>query len=353
MLVLAINPGSTSTKIGVFQGVEQIFETVLRHSTEELSVFKNVTDQYEFRKEKIITALKENNIKLESLSAIACRGGVTNKRVEGGTYLVCNKICEEQKNSPLQHPASLAAIIGKELADILGIEAYVTDSPLTYELSELAKISGYKDIKRPAMFHALNSKAIARQYAKDNEKQYEDVKVIVCHMGGGITVSCHEGGKVIDATDAVNEGPITPERTGALPIRTLIDMCFSGKHSHGEMKQMIQGKGGVFSYLKTVDMKDVERMCEEGNEEAKLVFDAMIYQVSKEIGGMSVVLNGQVDAILLTGGIAYSDYIVSGITERCKSITAIKVYPGEKELEALVLGVNRVKNNEEHAKRYS
>lgn len=353
MLILAINPGSTSTKIGVFEGKKQLFEKVLRHSAEELSFFKNVTDQYEFRKKEIILALKENNIQLKSLDAIACRGGATNKRVEGGTYLVCDKMCEEHKNSPIQHPASLAAIIGKDLADELDIEAYVTDSPLTYELSELAKISGHKDIKRSPMFHALNSKAIARQYAKENGKKYEDVKVIVCHMGGGITVSCHKDGKAIDATDAVSGGPITPERTGTLPMRTIIDMCFSGEYSHDQMKKMIQGKGGVFSYLKTVDMRDVEAMYREGNKKAKLVLDAMVYQISKEISSMAAVLYGQVDAILLTGGIAYSDYIVSEITKRCKFIGDIKAYPGEKELEALVLGVIRVKNNEEQVKLYS
>lgn len=352
MLILAINPGSTSTKIGVFQNEEEIFQSVLRHSEKELSVFKDLMDQYEFRKEKITSALLENNIQLESLDAIACRGGFTNIRLEGGTYLVSDRMCQEARMSTIQHPSSLAAMIGKDLADEIGINAYVTDSPRIYEISELAKISGHKDIELPAMFHALNSKAIARQYAKDIGSRYEDIKVIVCHMGGGITISCHYKGKTIDATDGTNSGPMTPERSGSLPVRTLVDMCFSGNYSHDEMKQMIQGKGGVFSYLNTTDIRDVEDMVDKGNQEAKLILDAMIYQIAKEIGAMATVLNGQVDSILLTGGIAYSDYIVSEIIKRCKYICAIKVYPGEKELEALVSGVVRIKNNIEQVKLY-
>lgn len=354
MLILVINPGSTSTKIGVFEDEKQLFETVLRHTADELVVFKQVTDQYEFRREKIINALREKGIALEDLDVIACRGGATKKFVQGGTYLVTDQMCEEHKTNHIQHPASLAAIIGKELADKLGIEAYITDSPLVCEVSELATVSGLKGIKRQPIFHALNSKAMARSYAKENGKTYQDVNVIVCHMGGGITVSCHEKGVVVDSTDALSgEGPLTPERTGSLPLTDIVKMCFSGEYTQAQMKKTIQGEGGIYSYLKTVDLREVETMAKEGNKEAKLLLDAMIYQTSKFIGAMAAVVSGKIDAVILTGGIAYSEYVVDELSKRCRFIGEVKVYPGEKELEALALGVLRVKNGEEQVKTYA
>ncbi len=354
MLILVINPGSTSTKIGVFEDENQLFETVIRHSADELVVFKQVTDQYEFRKEKIINALQEKGIALEDIDVIACRGGATKRFVQGGTYLVTDQMCEEHRTNHIQHPASLAAIIGKELADRQGIEAYVTDSPLVCEVSELAAVSGFKGIKRQPIFHALNSKAMARLYAKENGKTYQDVNVIVCHMGGGITVSCHENGVVVDSTDALSgEGPMTPERTGTLPLTDIVKMCFGGEYTPAQIKKIIQGEGGIYSYLKTVDVKEVESMINSGNKEAKLLLDAMIYQTSKFIASMAAVTSGRVDAVILTGGIAYSKYVADEISARCRFIGEVKVYPGEKELEALALGVLRVKNGEEEVKTYA
>lgn len=346
--ILSINPGSTSTKIGIFDDNNKLLEKVIRHSTEELTRYAKVADQFEFRRSEITQALDENEITLESLTAIACRGGLT-KPISGGTYLVTDEVCEMQRTSPYQHPANLACIIGKDMADQLGIKAYFVDSPMTYEMQDLAEFSGHKEIKRLGRFHALNQKAIARKYASDCGKRYEDINIIVCHMGGGISVGAHSKGLVIDVNDAVDEGPFTPERTGSLPPRLLVDLCFSGKYNHGEMKKFIQGNGGLNSYLDMNDAKAIEEKS-HNDEEARLVLEAMAYQISKEITSLGAVLKGDIDGIILTGGIAYSKRITNWIRERVSHLAEVHVYPGEKELEALAEGVLRVLNNEEEPK---
>lgn len=346
--VLAINPGSTSTKIGFFEDQEKIFEKVLRHSTEELAQYDRVAEQYDFRLTEILKALKENNVSIHELSAVACRGGVT-KPITGGTYLVTDEVCEFQRTTPYEHPANLAAIIGKKIADEVGIKAYFVDSPMTYEMSELASFAGHKEMKRLGRFHALNHKAIARQFAKDQGKNYNELNLIVCHMGGGISIGAHEKGLVVDVTDAGEEGPFTPERTGYLPTRQVIDLCFSGKYTHGEMKKFIQGNGGLNSYLGMNDCKEIEEKAKIDLETRK-VLEAMAYQIAKEIGASAAVLKGQVDAIILTGGIAYSERITDFIKERVSFLADVHIYPGEKELEALVEGTIRALTGEEEAK---
>lgn len=348
--ILAINPGSTSTKIGVFKRNEKLFEQVLRHSNEQLDKYQNVIEQYAFRKDDILAFLQENNVDLKDLEAIACRGGIT-KPIKGGTYLVNDAVCEMQRNSPLQHPSSLAAIIGKELADELEIKAYFVDSPMTYEMEEIASYSGHKEIKRPGRFHALNQKAIARKYAEDIGRSYEDLRLVVCHMGGGFSIAAHREGLAVDVVDALEEGPFTPERAGALPTRQLIDLCFSGKYTHGEMKKFIQGEGGLNSYLGINDCKEVADKSEEIKEYQE-VLEAMCYQVAKEIGSMATVLSGKVDAIILTGGIAYSKKVCDLIKARVTYISEVIVYQGERELEALAEGVVRVLEEKEEAQEF-
>lgn len=351
MKILVINPGSTSTKIGVFDNQVKYFEQVLRHSRDELAHFDNVTDQYEFRKQTIVDALMQSGIALYELDAIACRGGAC-KPIPGGTYLIDEQLCHDQANNPIQHPSSLAALIGFDLAKELGIKAYFTDSPMTYELSELASFSGHREIKRHGRFHALNARAVAQAYAQQRNKHYSELNLIVCHMGGGITISLHQQGRAVDVTDAIAEGPMTPERSGRLPARDLIDLCFSGQYSHSEMKKLLQGEGGVFSYLGTADMRDVETAAQGGNDEAQLVLDAMIYQIAKEVGAMAPVVNGQVDGVILTGGIAYSQYVTTELGKRVGYIADVAIYPGEMELEALAAGVLQVCNQEQVAKCY-
>lgn len=349
--VLAINPGSTSTKIGVYDDREKVFEKVLRHSTEELDKFNSVMDQYEYRKEEITKALNENNISMDTLSAIACRGGAIECKLIGGTYLVTDKVCQVHRESKLQHPSTLAVIIGKNIADELGINAYFTDSPSTYEMSKVASVSGHKDIERAGKFHALNQKAVARQYAKDTGRKYEELNLVVCHMGGGCSVGAHKEGMVVDVTDALSEGPFSPERTGALPVHAVVDMCFSGKYTYAEMKKQIQGQGGLNSYLGMNDVKLIGEQAEH-NAEAKFILEAMAYQVSKEIGAMATVLKGNIDAIILTGGIAYSKLITEYIKESVSYLAPIHIYAGEQELEALVEGTLRILNDEEQVKQF-
>lgn len=346
--ILVINPGSTSTKVGVYEKNDFIFEKTLRHDPEELAVFKSVIDQYEYRKEKIVGALEENDIKVESLVGIACRGGI-GKATIGGTYIVTDDIIEDYKNSPYQHPANLAAIIGKEIADGLGddVKAYFVDSAMSDESSEIAAFSGHKEIKRPLRGHFLNQKAIARKCAQEIGVKYNEANLIVAHLGGGISIAAHVNGKVLDITDGIDEGPFTPERTGILPVRKVIDLCYSGKYTHQEMKAFVQGEGGIKSYLGTTDAREAEEMMVQGSKEAEMVLKAMAYQISKDIGALATTVNGKVDAIALTGGIAYSENITDWIKERVGFISPVKVYPGEMELEALALGVLRVLGGEE------
>ncbi len=351
MKVLAINPGSTSTKIGIFNDEQLLLEHVIRHSSTELAVFDQMMDQYQMRKDAIVATLAEAGVELSELDAIACRGGVS-QPISGGTYLVDEQLCNDQAGNPVQHPSSLAALIGHELAKSLGINAYVTDSPVTYELSDLAQLSGHKKVKRSGRFHALNARAAAQRFAKEHQRRYEDLNLIVCHMGGGISISMHHQGRAMDVTDAIAEGPMTPERSGSLPSRDLIDLCFSGDYSHKEVKLMLQGKGGIYSYLGTADMQEVEERMKQGDVEANEVVDAMIYQIAKQIGGMAPVVNGAIDGVILTGGIAYWNYAVSGLKERVGYLADVVVYPGEMELEALVAGVLSVLRDGQAPKVY-
>ncbi len=346
--ILTINPGSTSTKIGCFDEEQLVFEEVLRHDVAELQKFPTVPSQFEFRKEAIINALAKNNIELSSLTAIACRGGVT-KPITSGTYIVTDAVCEFQRTTPYQHPANLASIIGKNIANELGIEAYFVDSPMTYEILPICSYSGHSAMRRFSRGHALNQKATAREYAKKINKSYNELNLIVAHMGGGISVAAHQDGLMIDVNDAGEEGPFSPERTGELPVRQVIDACFSGKYTHEDMKKFIQGDGGLVSYLGHSDVKKAVEDSET-DPKAKEVIDAMILQIAQEIGKRAVTLNGKVDQIILTGGIAYSEYITSEITKRVKFIADVALYPGELELEALAKGVLRVLRNEEEAK---
>ncbi len=352
MKILVINPGSTSTKIGLFHDLDKQFEHVIRHSSEELAQFENVTAQYDFRKQLIVDALAENGVDMSQIEAIGCRGGAS-KPIPGGTYLVDEAVCKDQAESKIQHPSSLASIIGYELAKEYGIEAYFTDSPVTYELSDLASYSGLNGIKRQGRFHALNAKAVAQVFAQENQRDYKELNVIVCHMGGGITISMHQQGRAVDVTDAIAEGPMTPERSGRLPSRDLVDLCYSGKYSHGEMKKKLQGEGGVYSYLGTADMLEVEQAAERGDEKARKIVDVLVYQVAKEIGAMAPVVNGRIDGVILTGGIAYSKYVVSELSKRVGYLADIAVYPGEMELEALAAGVYRVCRQNLTPKHYS
>jgi butyrate kinase len=351
--LLTINPGSTSTKIAVFDNEKLVFEKTLRHSSEEIGKYKKISDQFEFRKTVIEEALKEGGIKVSELNAVVGRGGLL-RPIEGGTYTVNNDMINDLNVGVLgEHASNLGGIIAKQIGDEVGIPSYIVDPVVVDELDDVARVSGIPEIERKSIFHALNQKAIARRAAKELGKDYKDCNFIVAHMGGGVSVGVHEKGRVIDVANALDgEGPFSPERSGTLPVGDLVKMCFSGKYTQDEIKKKIKGNGGIVAYLNTNDVRDVEKSINDGNEKSKLIHDAMVYQISKEIGSCAAVLKGKVDAILLTGGIAYSNLITNNIKERVNFISDVKVYPGEDEMIALAQGGLRVLNGEEEAKVY-
>lgn len=354
MKQLIINPGSTSTKIAVFDDENEIFEKTLRHSSEEISKFNKVTDQFEFRKNLIIEALKENNIKLNSLSAIVGRGGLL-KPIEGGTYTVNDKMVEDLKaNTVGEHASNLGGLIARSIADEINVKAFIVDPVVVDEIEDVARISGHPIFDRICIWHALNQKAVARRAAKEKfGKKYEELNFVVVHLGGGISVGAHKKGKVIDVNNALNgEGPFSPERSGSLPMEQVIKACFSGQFTEEDMKKFIVGKGGLAAYLGTNNAKEVSEMSSAGVKKADLIYRAMAYQVSKAIGEYSVVLDGEVDAILITGGIAYDKKFIDMISKKVNFIADVITYPGEDELLALAQGGLRVLNKIEEAKIY-
>lgn len=351
--LLVINPGSTSTKIAVFDDENMILEETLRHSVEELSKYEKIFDQYEFRKKIILETLEKNQIPVESLSGIVGRGGLL-KPIEGGTYEVNENMLEDLKiGFQGEHASNLGGIIAYEIGQEIGVKSYILDPVVVDELADVARISGLKEIERRSIFHALNQKAVARRHAKIKGIEYEDMNLIVVHLGGGISVGAHEKGKVIDVSNALDgEGPFSPERAGGLPVGDLIKLCYSGKYSYKEMKNMIKGKGGMVSYLNTNNALEVCKRINSGDEYARLIYYAMAYQVAKEIGSCAVVLKGKVDGILLTGGIAHDKMFTGWIEERVSFISHVYIYPGEDELTALAEGGLRVLKGEEKAKEY-
>jgi butyrate kinase len=351
--ILVINPGSTSTKLGFFEGEKPIFIEVLKHNSEEIKKYKRIFDQYEFRKNVVLNFLKDKNISLESITCVVGRGGLI-KPVESGTYIVNEKMIEDLKEAKRgEHASNLGAIIAYEIAKELNIPAFIVDPVVVDEMDDIARISGLKGIERKSIFHALNQKAVARKAAKDLGKKYEDVNLIVVHLGGGISIGAHRKGKVVDVNNALNgDGPFAPERAGGLPTQDLVDLCFSGKYTYEEMKKKLAGEGGLVSHLGTNDAREVERRIESGDNYARLVYEAMAYQISRTIGEMAAVLKGDIDAIVVTGGIAYSNMLVNWIKERVSFLGKILVYPGEDEMGALALGALRVLRKEEEPKIY-
>jgi len=351
--LLIINPGSTSTKIGVYEDENPIIVETLRHSSEEIGKFKTIFEQFEFRKDVILDILKKKNFDINTLDAVVGRGGLL-KPIEGGTYAVNEAMLNDLKiGIQGQHASNLGGIIASEIAKKIGVKAFIVDPVVVDELDQIARISGIPEIERISIFHALNQKAIAKRYSKEIDKKYEELNLIVAHMGGGISVGAHKNGRVVDVNNALDgEGPFSPERSGSLPIGDLVKLCFSGKYTYDEVKKMITGKGGFVAHLNTNDAKVVAEAMKAGDKKAELILKAMAYQVAKEIGKCAAVLHGKVDAILLTGGIAYGKDIIELIKERVEFIAPVIVYPGEDELLALTQGGIRVLKGEEEAKEY-
>ncbi|MDF1546489.1 MAG: butyrate kinase [Bacteroidales bacterium] len=352
--ILAINPGSTSTKIAVYKNANPVFLKNIKHDNKELKDFENIADQHEFRKQIILEELKKADIQLDMIRAIVGRGGLV-KPIESGIYKVNDALIRDLKETKLgEHASNLGGLIAHEIAKNLpNAEAYIADPVVVDELSPLARVSGHPAFRRKSIFHALNQKAVARLHAKSVMKSYEEMNMIVVHLGGGISIGAHERGRVIDVNQALDgEGPFSPERSGTLPIGDLVNMCFSGHYPKEKIKKMITGEGGLVAYLGTNSAYDIEMNAMNGDEESKFYFDAMAYQVSKSIGSMCPVLKGKVDAILLTGGIAHSKYFVNKIIERVFRIAPVHVYPGEDEMRALAMNGLMVLKGEVQVKVY-
>ena len=351
--ILAMNPGSTSTKIAVFEDEKEVFDRTLRHSAEELAQYGSIPDQEDFRRRLVMDALKENGMQLADMDAIACRGGMI-RPVPSGTYRVNGAMVEDcRRGLQGEHASNLGAMIGFAMEKETGIPAFIVDPPSVDELADKARISGHPLVKRTCIVHALNQKAVARRFAAKTGRPYGELNLVVCHMGGGITIGAHRGGRIVDTQNAVaGEGPFTPGRTGSLPAAEVIRLCFDGEHTREELESYLTKRGGMIAYTGSSSMREIIRRAGE-EPEIRLLLDAFIEQIVKEIGAMAAVLDGRVDQIIITGGIANSEEITAALKERTQWIAPVTIYPGEEEMQALTLGVLRVLRGEEEAKEYA
>ena len=354
MKIFVINPGSTNTKIALFEGARCLWTETQRYDASELEPFASVAEQEGFRYERIAQILEEKGIEASSFSAVVGRGGLL-KPVPGGTYRVGARMLQDLKSMAYgSHASNLGAALAVRFAAAAGdVPAFIVDPVVVDELADEARVSGLPEIPRISIFHALNQKAVARRAAAELGKTLADCNLVVAHMGGGVSVGAHLKGRVIDVNNALDgEGPMSPERSGSLPVGALASLCFSGRHTLTEVQRMICGRGGLVAHLGTNDLREVEKRVSSGDAKAVLVFDALCLQIAKEIGACSAVLKGSVDAIVLTGGLAYSDRLCEALTARVGFIARILRYPGEDEMQALAEGALRVLNGEESALDY-
>ncbi|KDR95438.1 butyrate kinase [Peptoclostridium litorale DSM 5388] len=349
--ILAINPGSTSTKIALFENEKELYKKTLDHSNEEIAPFERITDQYEMRYNAIMNILKEIDFDVRELSVVVGRGGLL-PPVKSGAYSVNDVMIKRLVEKPLlEHASNLGAIIANEIAKPLGIGAYIYDSVAVDELEDIARISGMAAIKRSSFSHALNMRAVGIKVAGELGKYYSDMNMVIAHLGGGISIGMHKSGRLVDIVSD-DEGPFSPERSGRVPCKKLMDMCFSGDYDKKAVGKMMRGNGGLAGYLGTNSALEVEKRIAEGDEQARLVYEAMAYQVAKGIGELATVVDGQVDAVVITGGIAHSKMMTDWISKRVQFIAPVVVSPGENELEALANGALRVIKGEEEAREY-
>ena len=349
--MLAINPGSTSTKIALFVNEQPVLVKNLRHSDSEMAPFRNrpILDQQQFRAAQIEAELEGAGMTVTELDAVVGRGGLL-PPLASGTYEVNAKMLEELRVARRgEHASNLGAYLAHALAEKAGVKAYIVDPVSVDEWSQLARLSGTALLERQSLSHALNSKAVAKRYAREQAKPYPALRLIVAHLGSGISVSAHQDGHMIDATNSREEGAFSTERAGGIPAMQLLDLCFSGNYTRKQLDAMLCRDGGLQSYLGTKDLIEVERRIDSGDQHAATVFNAMAYQIAKEIGGMAAALCGRVDAILFTGGMAHSERLVAALTSYLQWIAPIVLYPGEDELQALAEGTLRVLRGDEQA----
>lgn len=352
IFILAINPGNTSTKIGIFENTKPIFVKSVQHSDEELRKFNTILAQKDFRTECILKEIEHNNFDLKNLNCVVGRGGLL-RALQSGTYLVNEKMLSDLRKAERgEHASNLGAIIAYEIASKYQIPSFIVDPVAVDEMDDIARISGFSEIERESLLHALNTKAVAKRYAKKAGRRYEELRLIVAHLGSGISISAHIGGRMVDVLNPRDEGPFSPDRAGGLPTLQLVKLCFSGKYDYKTLEKRLFGEGGIYSYLGTRDLKKVLEMVDAGDKKAKMIFDAMVYQISNYIGYMAPVLRGQIDCIILTGGMANEKRLTDAICERISFLGNIEIFPGEDELQALAEGAYRVMTDEERVLIY-
>jgi len=351
--IFVINPGSTSTRMALYEDENEIFLENIFHKSSEIAGYSRIIDQREFRKDLILNFLVNKEIELSTLHAVVGRGGLL-KPILGGTYKVNKKMLQDLETGIQgEHASNLGGILAYEIATVAGVPAFIVDPVVVDEFDDIARITGIPEIKRRSIFHALNHKSCARLAAKKLGKSYDESNFIVAHLGGGISISAFKKGRAIDVNNALNgEGPIAPERAGTLPAWDLVELTLSGKYNKNELKKIITGRGGMVALLGTNDMKAVLEKIKEGDKRAKLVFEAMSYKIAKEIGACAAALAGNVDAIVLTGGLAYCNKFIEQIKKYILFIAEIFVFPGGDEMKALALGALRVLKGEEQLKEY-
>ena len=349
--ILAINPGSTSTKIAVYVNERPVFVENLRHSDAEMAQFRErpVLDQQAFRSAQIEAVLSETGHSVRQLHAVVGRGGLL-PALASGTYVVSEDMLKELRLARRgEHAANLGAFLAYDIAQKANVQAYVVDPVSVDEWPEHTRLSGSAILERQCLSHALNSKAVAKRYARECGERYESLRLIVAHLGSGVSVSAHENGLMVDVTNSREEGAFSTERAGGVPVMQLVDLCFSGQYTQRQVEGLLFREGGLYSYLGTKDLVEVERRLTCGDARAKTVFNAMVYQIAKEIGAMAAVLNGRVNAVLITGGMAHSERLISVLADQVSWIAPIAVYPGEDELKALMEGALRVLRREEQS----
>jgi len=351
--ILSINPGGTSTKVALYEDDHPVVVEIIRHSQKNLKVYKRTIDQLNYRKHLVLKFLKRNKIKVKHLSAVVGRGGPF-KPLSSGTYLVNDRMLSDVERGRVQadHVSNLGCLITSELVKNTKVPAFIVDPVSVDEFSDVARLSGLPQLPRRSLSHALNIKMVARKAAGKLKKRYADINLIVVHLGSGISVSSHNKGKMIDVNNANDGGPFSPQRAGSVPVTGLAKLCLSGDYNYTQMYEKITKKGGLLAYLGTDDVKKIEKRIKKGNKKAKLVYEAMVYQIAKEIGAMATTLNGKVDAVVLTGGIAFSKRLINMIKQKVRFLAEVLVFPGEDEMEALSLGALRVLKGEEKKKKY-
>ena len=350
--ILAINPGSTSTKISLANDDQPVFVADIAHSQEELRIFKRISDQFHFRKQVVIEELKKRNVPLD-FDAVIGRGGLA-KPVPSGVFAITEKMIIDQQQAIHQHVCDLGCMIADEIArDIPGCRSFIADPGVVDEMEPEARVSGSPLMPRMCIWHALNQKAIGRRFAKDMGTTYEKLNLIICHLGGGISIAAHDHGRAIDANNALDgEGPFSPERAGTLPAADLIHLCFSGKYTEDQLLKKVSGQAGLIAHLGTNDLKEIMNWIKAGDKHAEVVVSAMIWHIAKSIAAEGAVLYGKVDAILLTGGMAKCDYIIERLKRRLNYLAPIHVYPGQDEMKALTENALAVLRGERAARDY-